>query len=331
MLARENINRYLGQFDKKPASSHLLPRSIELNVPLYLVHSYEYIAGKVFGQDVLFALAKTSSNFGVRQLEKQYEILGAEAKRPIVFVFESLKPHMKQGLIKRQIPFIIPDRAIFIPNQVISVAHVPSVAVEEKQSLSSWAEVFLIRQLLKGDLEGKTGLELSELLPISKMTVSRAFRELELSSLAELQQKAQSKTLHFDNRDSLWQRVEKKLRNPVKTIVFVSSLPESSISRKSGISALSEMSMLADDRLPTFAISEQSFREALRTEKLKKVFEEDAVSRMEIWIRDPKMLSADGCVDPISLYISLKDNPDERVQHELETLMKKINLKGWEE
>jgi len=332
MLARENIDKYLGQFDKKPVSSHLSTRPVKLNVPIYLVHSYEYIAGKVFGQDVLFALAKASSDFGVRQLERQYEILGAEAKRPIIFVFESLKPHMKQGLINRQIPFIIPNRAIFIPNQVISVEQPAApVAGEEKQALSSWAEVILTRQLLKGDVEGKTGHELSEMFSTSKMTVSRSLRELERSRLAELNQKAQSKSLNFEARDSLWRKAKHKLRSPVKSIVFVSAVPPSSISRKSGISALSEMTMLADDRLPTFAVSEHNFREMLRTEKLKKAFEEDSAAKIEVWGRDPKILSADGCIDPISLYLILKDESDERVQHELETLMKKVNLKGWEE
>ena len=46
--------------------------------------------------------------------------------------------------------------------------------------------------------------------------------------------------------------------------------------------------------------------------------------RIEIWKYDPKLLSHTGTVDKLSLYLSLKDNDDERVQIELDNLLNDI-------
>ena len=46
----------------------------------------------------------------------------------------------------------------------------------------------------------------------------------------------------------------------------------------------------------------------------------------QVWKYNPKMLSTEGVVDKLSLYLSLKDNDDERIQIELERL---INEMSW--
>jgi hypothetical protein len=45
---------------------------------------------------------------------------------------------------------------------------------------------------------------------------------------------------------------------------------------------------------------------------------------VEVWRYDPRLLSKTETVDKLSLYLSLKDNEDERVQIELENLMNEI-------
>ena len=40
-------------------------------------------------------------------------------------------------------------------------------------------------------------------------------------------------------------------------------------------------------------------------------------NEIQVWKHNPKMLSTEGVVDKLSLYLSLKDNEDERIQIEL--------------
>ena len=49
-------------------------------------------------------------------------------------------------------------------------------------------------------------------------------------------------------------------------------------------------------------------------------------NEIQVWKYNPKMLSTEGVVDKLSLYLSLKDNEDERIQIELERL---INEMPW--
>ena len=49
-------------------------------------------------------------------------------------------------------------------------------------------------------------------------------------------------------------------------------------------------------------------------------------NEIQVWKYNPKMLSTEGVVDKLSLYLSLKDNDDERIQIELDRL---INEMSW--
>jgi hypothetical protein len=48
--------------------------------------------------------------------------------------------------------------------------------------------------------------------------------------------------------------------------------------------------------------------------------------RIEIWRYNPQLLTDTDIADPLSVYFSLKENQDERIQIELEHL---INEKSW--
>lgn len=51
--------------------------------------------------------------------------------------------------------------------------------------------------------------------------------------------------------------------------------------------------------------------------------------RIEVWKYDPKLLTHTGTVDKLSLFLSLKDNEDERVKIELDNLINDMNGKRY--
>jgi len=51
---------------------------------------------------------------------------------------------------------------------------------------------------------------------------------------------------------------------------------------------------------------------------------ENALVRIEIWSCNPHLLGDDRMVDPLSLYLSLRNSSDERVQQQLEQLIEEI-------
>jgi hypothetical protein len=79
---------------------------------------------------------------------------------------------------------------------------------------------------------------------------------------------------------------------------------------------------MADDRLPTYALLSATIQGNLEHGLYHGCRgPEDANLRLESWSYNPLLFSDDGMVDPLSLFLSLRDFPDERVQQQIEILI----------
>ena len=133
------------------------------------------------------------------------------------------------------------------------------------------------------------------------------------------------KLLTFEDRDSLWQSARKILRNPIQMIKYSNRQPDIPWSI-SGISALSKQSMLAEDRQQTIAVYRRDLCRAKQTGRLLSQEPDNLTFRIEVWNRKPWLLSKEEVVDPISLYLIFRTESDDRIQIEIEGLMKQIGL-----
>ena len=84
--------------------------------------------------------------------------------------------------------------------------------------------------------------------------------------------------------------------------------------------------MLADDRKTTIAVYRRDLHEVKNAERIFSADPESSSYKVEVWNRKPWLFSQEKAVDPISLYFSLRTEPDERIQSELEGVMKRIGL-----
>ena len=83
--------------------------------------------------------------------------------------------------------------------------------------------------------------------------------------------------------------------------------------------------MIEDDRLPSYALGRADFQKMLERGECQSCVEsESANARFEIWSYDPKRLAKPPTVDPLSLFLSLRDSVDERIHLQLETLMEEV-------
>jgi hypothetical protein len=154
------------------------------------------------------------------------------------------------------------------------------------------------------------------------MTTGRAIEPLLVNELCVEQKVGVAKKVHFKSREELWNYLKEEVDTPVKDIIFIEKVPK--ILPFSGVSALSKLSMLADDDLSIFAADKKAFyKKYTNTEP---VLEEFSRSKVELWDRPPILLE-DSCINVIDLYLILREENDERVQIELEGLLQKHNLK----
>jgi predicted phage tail protein len=156
---------------------------------------------------------------------------------------------------------------------------------------------------------------------IRKMSISRAITELSYLGIVEVESLGKKKLIKVSSqRSKLLHQALPYLTTPIIKVVHLlaSSLSESFVI--AGTQALSEQSMLAE-RKSIVAMSQSMFNQIKSTcEIIEEEVNDERSTEVEVWRYDPRPFSRDGRVDTISLYLSLKDASDERVQSELKTL-----------
>jgi len=76
--------------------------------------------------------------------------------------------------------------------------------------------------------------------------------------------------------------------------------------------------------MPVYAIGLEEYRQTDIPKRYHLSPIDEADFELEIWNYNPKLFSENERVDPFSLYLSLRDTKDERVETALEELMEKI-------
>jgi hypothetical protein len=81
--------------------------------------------------------------------------------------------------------------------------------------------------------------------------------------------------------------------------------------------------MIVDDRKPAYALHHKDYRKGTTADGLEICADSiDATARLEVWNYSPRLLTIrEETVDPLSLFLSLRHDPNERVQDQLETLI----------
>ena len=82
--------------------------------------------------------------------------------------------------------------------------------------------------------------------------------------------------------------------------------------------------MLSDDSIMVYAISGKDFGKNYNKKNI--VFKDVAKVKIEIWNRRPALIIKNS-INPIDIYLVLNNSSDERVQIELESLLKEYDLK----
>jgi hypothetical protein len=116
--------------------------------------------------------------------------------------------------------------------------------------------------------------------------------------------------------EQIWDRAMPALRSPVKRSVWV--INECSAAKRpgqlAGLSALARHSMLIEPKWPVYALSAADWKAA--TDAGVREIPEPVAGAQEwqLWRYSPALIPDAAMVDPLSLMLSLKDDPDDRVQ-----------------
>ncbi|MFA6677199.1 MAG: hypothetical protein WCS34_06380 [Bacteroidales bacterium] len=166
-------------------------------------------------------------------------------------------------------------------------------------------------------------------LPYKYVTLSRAVRQLEAMYLIQVNiNEHGTKSIYFDKDNvALWKKVEPMLYSPVREIYYIYNTIDCGVI--SGVNALAHYSNLNPDENVCVALDNDTFKALKSKNKLKGLNKQDGQMMLEVWKYRPLIFSKYAgayYVDKLSLYLSLRNDKDPRIEKELENMLKKMGI-----
>ena len=317
------INTFKDIFGSKAILKHIEKSPAAKDLPILVARKLEFYNVKLPAFNWDFLIAEFKEMPDVRLVENYYKQILKNINGNFVFVFADINTRQRHSLINRQIQFIIPGKFIFIPNLGVAAGAKTHLHIGDKLwgmgELSSVAENIVVKRLLDEKFEGRRGKDFAEALQTQGIIISKALFELEERKIITTKKAGKEKFIFFGSKEELWGKVKKILTNPVVGKFYIPKV-EMDLPL-AGENALAKNSSLEAPQAKTFALYKRDLKDIKKTAR-----EASDEIQIEVWKRNPKLLANQGVVDGISLYLSLREHADERVQIALKELLKNLGL-----
>lgn len=291
-------------------------------IPMYITAAYDIKETTVFEQQLCLLHLKEESNgiFTPDALEKQMKLVEQKTALPVVFVFDNVVSYNLTRYVKKGINFIIPGKQMFVPALMINLRKAQERIPQRVKHLYPVAQLLLLYHLQKEKLTGLTAKKLTEIFDQSYRTINRAVNNLVDSGLCELTGKKEKHLEFLYSGKELWNKSRDYMQNPVEKQLFTDEYSlDSNIAFVSGINALAAYTMINDESKRYYALYKKEVSDLhVKTNKY------GGENVIELWKYDPKPLSNDGRIDKLSLFLLFKDDGNERIQIELETMIEEM-------
>lgn len=325
MDTAQALSKYVQDVTGAPPALRSVSKSRLASLPVYLAKAFDIRKLKLFGHSILVAIVPSDDKIDLAQLAKHRELLAGKLGDEIILVLPHLKSYERRRLIQKRIPFIAPGRQMYLPMMLVDLRETFSPPERTATKTLSWvAQMIALRHLLLGDIEDRPMSAVALSLGYSAMAVSQAVDELIALRLCQRVQQGKSKIIRFESDPpTLWRLALPFMRSPVKKTHLVRKF-DSKIVRplRAGMTALADLTNIADNPIKTLAMTAKDIRNAIDGGHIQTCsLEEDATAIFQAWAYSPQRLSPGQAVDSLSLYLSMRDERDERVQIALEQLV----------
>ena len=288
----------------------IVSKELSFDVPLYIKVGYELWSAKLEEIDILLVKVK-EQNSDIRLHQNVVKKLEELSSSKIILVFEKLDSRSADSFIKKNISFIVKDKQIYMPFALLQVQTNNQKKILVKSTyLSIDADVILVAYLNNMISSNMIIKDISKVINRGARETSQALNVLESLEYIKIETQGRNKHVKFIAQSEVYERLKDESIPLIKYIFFSKEIFDNSI--YSGFSALSNYSSLMDEKIQTIAIDEKQIsKEDL---ELLKCEEEDAKYKIEVWNRDPFILSFNKAINPIYIIRLLNSIDDERTQ-----------------
>ena len=326
----ERLKKYLFELlDKDIAITPVNKEEFGM-LPYHITNAFTFHRARLYGKELLLLKIK-DADFQIGQIKKQLDQVTKVFLEPIVLVTDTIRPMNKKRLIENGIQFIIPEKQLFLPGLLIDIKEdIPLKGYLRKtEKLTPSAQFILLYRILHRyeKLEQFSFKELANKLGYTAMAITKAIATLEQLELCTVEGTKQ-KYIHFkEPLNELWEEAGPYLTNPVFKTVFVDELPKAHL-LQSNIMALPEYTDMAPGNQEYYAIEKTNFYALQKNSELVNQNEYEGRYYLEVWKYNPNTLAEgiteESNVDPLSLFLSLRDIQDERIEMALDQIIEKF-------
>ena len=305
------------------------PSGNTAQLPYFLQDTYEVLPGELLGQPITLACVKGRQPLAAQQVDQHARRLRELLHVPVIIALPEVAPGERKQLIAHGVAFVVPDRQLFAPQMGMILTERFGAEPRRKQELASPATQALLVWFLNHHPVTETWHPFQEAaaLGYAGMTATRAIRELLQLNLFELEVRGRAKYLKLNGtRRELWEKAKPHLRTPVLRTMWTY---DQRILQVTGVlwageSALARQTMVNEPQQQVLAMTAEA---AQRAKQAGIFFEPREIAdgiAVQVWRYEPGMQAKEKTVDPLSLWLSLRDNRDDRIQMALDAIEEKF-------
>ncbi|KQC09586.1 MAG: hypothetical protein APR54_03610 [Candidatus Cloacimonas sp. SDB] len=295
------------------------------DLPFAIVDNYKFYDVTILDNPYLAIAPIDGDNLTPSVYRKQIDVITNSINREVILLVPVLDSFNRKRLIKYKVPFIVPGNQMYLPNLMIDLREHFRKLKTKKEHYSPAAQSLLLYMLNRNSFGPFDVDTLSEISGYSKPTIRRCLKEFDNSDLGSITTDNKNKIFNIKNdKISIWEKSKELLKSPVNKTVWLGHNPPGEAFPEAGLSALSRNSMIASPKNATYAIWKNEWKVLRQDQKFRNLLEPDRTETnvcLQIWSYSPTLWRPAYEVDKFSLYLSLINGADERIEDALEEIL----------
>ena len=292
----------------------------EKQLPLFILN--DFLVQKAIINDIeCLSLTPKEDLPTLPAFKKQISIIKEIENVPIFLQLDVISSFRRQNLLKNKIPFILKDKIVYLP---FMATYLTNTQYEEKTiEKISLATQLLFTWILYQNANKYYVSDAVESLGFSNMTLTRAYRQLCATQLLEEHKDGRKIFLTKKlSKVELFNKMKPYLQSPFYTQGYILKKEITKDMIPASEFAFSQHTHLNPPKLKTYAI-EKKHSKNIKLQRECHSYDEQV--ELQIWKYNPLLFSPNSKnIDVISLILSLLGKEDERLDIEIENLLKKI-------
>ena len=324
---KDLVNRFKGYLSDTLGITVTLSKPANVgSLPFFLRDSYDVFQVRLLNEDFIVLASKNDIEITPATIHKHIDIVSQQLRMKVVFLHSSISSFNRKRLIEYKAPFVIPGNQMYLPDLGLDLREYFIKKRSKTAIFGPSTQAVILYALTKKMTEPVTPTQLAEELGYSRMAMTRSLDEIESAELAEVSIVGRKRLVHFDkSRRELWGKALPHLKTPVRKNVWLKTLIDELSVCEAGLTALACYSMLTPPKKQVYAASAKDWKDIKRKYSHEIIsYPDEAGCELEVWSYSPGLFTNGKIVDQFSLYLSLRDIKDERVESAMKEMMEGI-------